>query len=370
MTDFSPAIQTIFNTIDTRLVGGCVRDTLLGTTPKDFDFATPLHYEEVSEIFKSKGFTVVPTGVQHGTVTVVIDNEPFEITTLRKDVETDGRHAVVKFVSDWREDAERRDFTFNALYMDKDGTIYDYYNGVEDLMNKKVKFVGSANDRIQEDALRILRYYRFACRFQAFNTDDEATQAIANNVNLVKDLSAERILMEMTKIFNSDAQHFAIAEMRNNGLDKIIFGENGFNNYYDYTQEVKPSHLYSFALIANEKDYMRKFKASSEEIDFINKVLDQETVNPTEHKVREMLFKKYSPEMIQAKALLSDFGAIETHYEIPVLPVKGQDFLDMGYKGIKIGEKMREATEKWIKSDFKLTKSDLVSSSIQSENSF
>ena len=187
-----------------RLVGGCVRDNLLGKTPKDYDFATHLLPEEVIEIFSNNGIEVVPSGLQHGTVMVILDGIGYEITTLRTDDETDGRHAIVSFTDSWEKDAERRDFTFNALYMDKEGTIYDYYNGVEDLKNNIIRFIGSAEKRIKEDSLRILRYFRFMTRIDNPITVEQDKIDIKSNIQLMDILSKKRILSELTKIFSCD----------------------------------------------------------------------------------------------------------------------------------------------------------------------
>lgn len=356
-------IDKVFDILpESRLVGGCVRDTLLGITPKDYDFATPILPEVVTDIFQKEGYGVIPTGLQHGTITVVIDKEPFEITTLRKDVETDGRHAEVKFVQNWEEDALRRDFTFNALYMDKDGQIYDYFNGQDDLKNKIVRFVGNAEDRIQEDALRILRYYRFVSRFEAFNLEPEATQAIANNKNMISHLSVERIFSELKQIFNNVNQGFILNEFQKNNLDTLILGPNGINNWFDYVDISQPNYLKSFSLIADQKDYLKKFKVSSYENDFINAVIDNNILTKSSFEIQKLLFQNYSREVLQAKALLNGLGdipEIET-LEKPVFPLRGADFVAKGYKGIEVGAKMRESTQKWIDSNFTLTKEKLL----------
>src|SRR5262249_19890795 len=144
-----------------RFVGGCVRDGLLGRKIRDIDIATPLEPAAVMKAAETAGLKPVPTGIDHGTVTVVADHTGIEVTTLRRDVETDGRHAIVAFTDDWREDAARRDLTMNALSADVSGTIYDYFDGIADLKSGKVRFVGAPEDRMREDYLRILRFFRF-----------------------------------------------------------------------------------------------------------------------------------------------------------------------------------------------------------------
>ena len=148
-----------------KFVGGCVRDAVLGKLAKDIDIATCFKPNEVMEVLQKAKIKTIPTGIKHGTITALYKNQTFEITTLRKDVTTDGRHAEVSFTDSWQEDAKRRDFTINALYLDTKGNIFDYFNGLEDLKSKKVIFIGDAKTRSEEDNLRILRYFRFFQRF-------------------------------------------------------------------------------------------------------------------------------------------------------------------------------------------------------------
>lgn len=183
-----------------RWVGGAVRDTLLGAPVKDIDAATTLRPEEVVAACKAAGLKTVPTGIDHGTVTVVLPGGPVEVTTLRHDVSTDGRRATVAFASDWREDAARRDFTINALYADPaTGEVHDYFGGLDDLAARRVRFIGDAHQRIREDHLRILRYFRFQARF-GLVVDAVAEQACADLAATLKGLSRERIGMEMMNL--------------------------------------------------------------------------------------------------------------------------------------------------------------------------
>jgi poly(A) polymerase len=180
-----------------RWVGGAVRDTLLGADVKDIDAATSLRPEDVVAACKEAGLKTVPTGIEHGTVTVVLSGGPVEVTTLRHDVSTDGRRATVAFAQDWREDAARRDFTINALYADPETLeIFDYFGGLEDLKDRRVRFIGDAHQRIREDHLRILRYFRFRARIGAGDPDAAAEQACADLAATLKGLSRERIGME------------------------------------------------------------------------------------------------------------------------------------------------------------------------------
>lgn len=181
-----------------RLVGGAVRDTLAGVATKDVDLATPLAPEAVMAALKAAGLKAVPTGLAHGTVTAVAEGRPFEITTLRRDVATDGRHAEVAFTDDWQEDAARRDFTINALYADPaTGDVFDYFGGVADLNAGIVRFIGEPLQRIAEDHLRILRFFRFHARFGSGGPDTASLSACQARANDLMALSRERIAMEL-----------------------------------------------------------------------------------------------------------------------------------------------------------------------------
>src|SRR5207248_6741100 len=186
--------------IAARFVGGCVRDAILGRPIADIDLATPARPEEVIAALEKAGIKAVPTGIAHGTVTAVVPPRHFEITTLRRDVETYGRHAKVAFDADWAEDAARRDFTINAIYLDPDGTLYDPVGGLADLEAHRVRFVGDPAQRIAEDVLRVLRYYRFEARFGGGTGDPEARAACRAAVPLLPKLSAERVAQELLRL--------------------------------------------------------------------------------------------------------------------------------------------------------------------------
>jgi poly(A) polymerase len=181
-----------------RWVGGAVRDTLLGLPVKDIDMATRLLPAETQARLESAGIRQVPTGIAHGTITAVLAGGPVEVTTLRRDIETDGRHATVAFASEWRDDAARRDFTINALYADpRSLAVSDYHGGLDDLAARRLRFIGDAEQRIREDYLRILRYFRFQARFGSLPADAEAERACAALAAGMKGLSRERIASEL-----------------------------------------------------------------------------------------------------------------------------------------------------------------------------
>lgn len=208
-----------------RWVGGAVRDTLLGLPVKDIDAATTLHPEVVMARLKDAAIKCVPTGLEHGTVTAVVDGSPVEITTLRKDVATDGRRATVAFAEHWREDAARRDFTINALYAHPETLdISDYFGGLADLEARRVRFIGDADQRIREDHLRILRYYRFQARFGS-TLDADGEEACASLASMLKGLSRERVAMELLSLLALPDPHATVLRMFERGVLSVVLPE-------------------------------------------------------------------------------------------------------------------------------------------------
>lgn len=202
-----------------RYVGGAVRDTLLGIAVKDVDIATPLEPQEVMRRLKAHAIQVIPTGIDHGTVTAIIEGGPVEITTLRHDVSTDGRRATVAFAQDWQDDAARRDFTINALYADPASLeVFDYFGGLDDIAARRVRFIGDARQRIREDHLRILRYFRFQARFGSQPADLESENACAELAATLKGLSRERVGMEMINLLGLPDPAPTVARMAELGV--------------------------------------------------------------------------------------------------------------------------------------------------------
>ena len=183
-------------------VGGCVRKFLTGENIDDIDIATIFSPDEIKEKFKNSEFKIIDTGIEHGSVTVVINSSKFEITTLRKDTKTDGRHSEVSFIDNWQQDSERRDFTINAIYMDRKGKIYDPQNGRHHLKKREIVFIGDPASRIEEDYLRIIRFIRFSIHYECKQSDSETIKSIKLNLGGIKNISKERILSELYKILN------------------------------------------------------------------------------------------------------------------------------------------------------------------------
>lgn len=222
----APETRAVFAALGSdkaRFVGGSVRNALMGRPVGDIDIATPIRPEEVIRLLEASGIKAVPTGIDHGTVTAVANGKPFEITTLRRDVETDGRRAVVAFSEDWAEDAERRDFTMNALYASIDGEVFDTVGGVEDLKAGRVRFVGDAATRIREDYLRILRLFRFHAWYGKGELDSEALRAAAAEKAGLALLSGERIQKEILKLLEAENPMPSLRAMAATGILVEIF---------------------------------------------------------------------------------------------------------------------------------------------------
>lgn len=210
---------------EVRFVGGCVRDALLHKPIKDIDIATQETPDVVVRRLEDAGLKAVPTGIRHGTVTAVADGLTIEVTTLRRDVKTDGRHAEVAFTTDFREDAARRDFTMNALSATPDGAVYDYFDGLSDLAERVVRFVGRPQERIQEDYLRILRFFRFHAHYGKGEAEPEALRACRANVDGLRRLSGERVRDELLKILAAPTPALALVEMRGAAVLEHILPE-------------------------------------------------------------------------------------------------------------------------------------------------
>lgn len=224
-------LSELLDTLDaavgtTRFVGGAVRDTLLGLPVSDVDLATRLLPDDVLRRLKTGGFTAVPTGIAHGTITAVLPGGPVEVTTLRRDVSTDGRRATVAFTDDWQADAARRDFTINALSADPaGGTVFDYFGGLGDLATRTLRFIGAPRDRIAEDHLRMLRFFRFHARFGTGDPEPEGLAACAERANDLMALSRERIADEMLKLLALPDPAPTVRLMLDHGLFAPILPE-------------------------------------------------------------------------------------------------------------------------------------------------
>lgn len=225
-----PALRQLFAAFESanvplRCVGGCVRDALLNRPVHDIDLATTLTPDAVQILLKQAGIRTIPTGIDHGTITAIIGTRTFEITSLRRDTSCDGRHAIVEFTTDWHEDAKRRDFTMNALYCDAHGTVTDFLNGADDAKNGRIIFIGNPHDRIREDGLRMLRFFRFNATHGHTEIDASALAACRNLAPMIDALSGERILHEMIRLLSAANPIAALDAMAQCGVAQHVFGE-------------------------------------------------------------------------------------------------------------------------------------------------
>ncbi|MEQ9448050.1 MAG: CCA tRNA nucleotidyltransferase [Rhodospirillaceae bacterium] len=225
-----PEVARIFEVlgapdVDVRFVGGCVRNAVMGLRVGDLDLATPEPPQKVIDRLSVAQIKVVPTGLEHGTITAVLKNASFEITTLRRDTACDGRHADVEFTTDWHEDARRRDFTVNAMSMRPDGTLFDDHGGLEDARAGRIRFVGTPEDRIQEDYLRILRLFRFFAWYGREPVDEEALSACRKHVRGLNKLSAERVQQELTKLLAAKNPVPALLAMSSAEVLRVVLPE-------------------------------------------------------------------------------------------------------------------------------------------------
>ena len=302
----------------------------------------------------------VPTGIEHGTITAVIDNEPFEITTLRADKETDGRRAEVEFVRSWEEDAKRRDLTYNAMSMDIDGNIYDYNGGMDDLQDKVSKFVGDPAERIKEDYLRILRYFRFQSKLDNPKWDEDTLKAIKDNADGIKGISVERIWQEMSKLLMSSNAEESLEWMNKTGVNKLI-GLGG----------IKPSKLgepvgpiVSLAILLDNSNIARQWKMSKYDTEMLDFLIKHKGQNIDIKQAKDMLVKGVSQDHLLAWANMHNkndvYDAVHS-FEKPEFPVNGQDLLAMGYKaGPNLGQLLSDLQDQWMKSNYKLSKEELL----------
>lgn len=225
-----PGVATLWDALPAaRLVGGIVRDLLAGQKTADIDFASPAAPEAVMRVLATAGIKTVPTGLEHGTVTAIIDGRGFEITSLRRDVATDGRHADVVYIDDWQQDAARRDFTFNALSLERDGRLHDYFGGADDLAAGRVRFVGDPARRLAEDYLRLLRFFRFQARFGRLAPDAKTCAALGEAVPGLARLSAERIWGELKRILAALDPRTVVGLMERLGVLAAVLPE-GFSS--------------------------------------------------------------------------------------------------------------------------------------------
>ena len=368
-----------------RYVGGCVRNALLGEPVSDIDIATQLVPDEVTQVMRAAGVAVHPTGIEHGTLTVVADHQPFEVTTLRRDVETDGRRAVVAFTQDWVEDAQRRDFRVNALYADRDGQIFDPTGGgLDDLAARRIIFVGDPETRIREDYLRILRFFRFYAWYGREAPDAAGLAACAKLRAGLDGISVERIWMETKKLCAAPQPISALEAMQASGVMAQIFPEaRGLDLLrklvaLESAQDSTPDTLLRFLSLvwkdaAATRAIANRLKLSNDERNRIVWPAEDETAMPADmmpRDVRAAVYRVGAPVVLDRARLAwtesgdpawADVIQLVESWPKPALPLTGADLVARGFApGPAIGEALRKAETAWIASDFTSTSEDLL----------
>ena len=361
----SPDVKTLGelfsrNGFEIRVVGGAVRDVALGKSPKDIDLATDATPQEMQKMFDRAMIKHIPTGIEHGTLTAVLNNEPYEITTLRADTETDGRHAEVEFVKSWEEDAKRRDLTYNAMSMDLSGEIHDYFGGMDDLQNKVSKFVGNPVDRIQEDFLRILRYFRFQGRLATPTWDKETLQAVTDNATGLSKISVERVWMEVSKILSGSNVAGIVQQMTKTGVSKTIgLVTNDLNKVVD-----GGNPIIALAQLGNNADISKRWNMSKPEMILLAFLAENKNNVLDKKKVEDMIADGIDKEKISALAELQGQKKMADHAmitSVPDFPVTGADLIAMGVKpGPDMGKQLNTLKQQWKASNFKATKDQLL----------
>jgi poly(A) polymerase len=366
---------------EARVVGGAVRNALIGSPIHEIDVATTAVPEEVVRRAQAAGFKPVPTGIEHGTVTVVIDGHPFEVTTLRRDVETYGRHAKVAFGRDWKTDAERRDFTINALSATRDGAVYDYVGGLKDLAARRVRFIGDPRQRIEEDYLRVLRFFRFHAAYGSSDHPDAAGLAacIAARDGLDK-LSRERVRMETMKLLVAPHAVPTLIAMTDAGLLLRVLGGVSYLASFENMAKVevaigqKPDpvrRLGALAVaVAEDADRLweklRLTNLEHERLASMGEAWWRITPAAGEQAARALLYR-LGPQDFTDRALLAwsrsqatahdtvwhALATLPQHWTAPLFPLKAADFMARGVeKGPALGKVLAAAEAAWIAAGF------------------
>jgi tRNA nucleotidyltransferase/poly(A) polymerase len=365
---------------ETRVVGGAVRNALLGEPVNEIDLATTALPQEVARRAKTAGFHPVPTGIEHGTVTVVIDGKPFEVTTLREDVETDGRHAKVKFGRDWQRDAERRDFTLNALFLKRDGGVVDFVGGMQDLEARRVRLIGDPETRIREDYLRVLRFFRFHAGYGEGPMDRAGLSACIRARDGLATLSRERIRAELLKLLMAKHAVPALAAMSEAGLLGVLLG--GVPLLASYSNLVKAEaaaglpkdavrHLGALGVFVTEDaDRLReRLRLSNAEFDRLASMGGRwwRIVPEEREDAAKVLLYRIGAENFRDRVMIAlarsqakdsdktwlNLLSLPDRWIAPAFPLKAKDFIERGLtKGPALGAALSRAEEAWIAAGF------------------
>lgn len=345
-------------------VGGCVRNSLLKKPVKDVDIAVQFEPDVVQRILNEAGVKTIPTGIEHGTITAVIEGMSFEITSLRKDVETDGRRAVIAFTQDWAEDARRRDFTMNTLLSDIHGNIYDPTgHGLEDLKAGRVVFVGQADQRIAEDVLRILRFFRFHLYYGHGAPDELALVACKNAAHKINVLSRERITQEFFKLLEHDDPRDVMGMMYDCGILMEFVNPRDWQKLAFYPQAL----VERLCVINQTVDKMNKFfvipKTIQKLIGAIRSTMEQNRL-VDEQTLKQVMYyhgrdvARHAFTIQHAHGEIPDHFIVQgqdilAHWDIPVFPITGDDLIAQGYSpGKALGEELKRREQEWVETGF------------------
>ena len=374
-----------------RFVGGCVRKAICGENIDDIDLATSLEPDEVKKRLNEEGIKVIDTGITHGTVTAILNKKKFEITTLRKDILTDGRHANVEFTSSWEQDASRRDFTINAIYADIEGRIFDPLNGISDLQNGIIKFIGTPKERIQEDYLRILRYFRFFIQYGKTDHDHNIVGSIKQYINGINKISNERIFDELKKIISLKNVYSLFSNELSREIILNIFPQFKYcerlkiiNSLNKKLRDKYDNHLILAVLILDQSNsyeyFCHKYKTSNNiKNRFENISINFESLKSKqfylEENIKKLIYlsnKDYVRDLLlfsictnnKIKILniekLIDYIAT---CKIPKFPISGEYLKKHGYEtGQALGQKLKSLEEKWIENNFIIEKKTIEKS--------
>jgi len=356
-----PGVGQVWDALpEARIVGGAVRDSLAGREIMDVDFAVPLAPDAVTARLRAAGLTVVPTGLAHGTVTAVAAERGFEVTSLRRDVATDGRHALVAFTDDWELDASRRDFTINAMSAARDGEVYDYFGGRADLAAGQVRFVGAAAARIEEDYLRILRFFRFFARYGRAEPDGDAVTAISGLRDGVGLLSVERIWSEVKRILLADDPRAAVALMDQTGVLELVVPRADIGRLNAVVERAPADVLLRVAALVGSGGvaFAEKFRLSGAEAERLQALLAPNVLAPdADDAALRRALAEVPAEVLAGRSWLQQddrpgWDALRARLDAmvqPVFPLRGRDVMDAGVApGPEGGEVLREVYGWWV----------------------
>ena len=367
-----------------RYVGGCIRKIIKGETVDDIDLATNLNPQEICEAFKKNNINFYETGIEHGTITAIIDDYKFEITSLREDIETDGRHARVKFSNDWKKDASRRDFSINAIYSDIDGNLFDPFNGQDDIKNGIIKFIGDPEQRIREDYLRILRYLRFYLSYSNHKHEFAISKLIKKNIIGISNLSKDRLLDELKKFFKSNLLTKVTKDKFSLELFDTIFPQlrnfRAFSNPNNFAKNKIKEADFIFLLSVliidgtdNADYFLYKFNISKKDqkriktIDdfYKNKISSKSFSEKNLNKIFYYKGKQSLDDILSFQIFISKktdvrlIKFIEKFHskDLPIMPVSAK-FLMEKYQiseGKNFGSKLKTVEEEWVNNNFELS---------------